>query len=110
MEVFIDELLLLSGSTLFDAYQIAPFQLKLGVLLYVLDYPGLGKALNMSGFGAYKGCMWCDIKGTYKAILYYASISYVAICMYTYVSVYSIIVGILNLKYGLLPHQYFSTM
>ena len=48
LEVFIDELLLLSGSTLFDAYQSTPFQLKVDVLLYVLDYPGLGKALNMS--------------------------------------------------------------
>lgn len=65
LEVFIDELLLLSGSTVFDAYQGAPFQLKVEILLYVLDYPGLGKILNMSGSGAYKGCMWCDIKGTY---------------------------------------------
>ena len=65
LEVFIDELLQLSGSTLFDAYQSAPFQLKVDVLLYVLDNPGLGKVLNMSGSGAYKGCMWCDIKGTH---------------------------------------------
>lgn len=109
LEVFIDELLLLSGSTLFDAYQSAPFQLKVDVLLYVLDYPGLGKALNMSGSGAYKGCMWCDIKGTHKAIIIVlASISYVVICMYNCISVYSIIVAILKLKYGLLPHQYFK--
>ena len=109
LEVFIDELLLLSGSTLFDAYQSAPFQLKVDVLLYVLDYPGLGKALNMSGSGAYKGCMWCDIKGTHKAIIIVlASISYVVICMYNCISVYGIIVAILKLKYGLLPHQYFK--
>ena len=68
LEVFIDELIQLSDhTTLFDSYQGAPFQLKVEILLYVLDYPGLGKILNMSGSGSYKGCLWCDIKGT----LYY---------------------------------------
>ena len=62
LEIFIDELLQLSGSTLFDAYQSAPFQLKMDALLYVLDYPGLGKVLNMSGFGAYKGCIGVILK------------------------------------------------
>jgi len=63
LEVFVDEMVQLSNKTLYDAYQHAPFQLKLELLLYVLDYPGLGKVLKMSGSGAYKGCMWCDIKG-----------------------------------------------
>ena len=53
LEVLIDEMLQLSGSTLFDSYQGASFQLKVEILLYILDYPGLGKTLNMSGSGAY---------------------------------------------------------
>lgn len=64
LEVCIDELLQLSDNkVLFDAYQGAPFKVKVEILLYVLDHPGLGKILKMSGSGAYKGCLWCDIKG-----------------------------------------------
>ena len=71
LEVFIDELLQLSDNTiLFDAYQNSPFRLKVEILLYVLDYRGLGKILNMSGSGAYKGCLWCDIKGKLSIYLH----------------------------------------
>lgn len=71
LEVVVDEFLQLSGgTTLYDAYQGAPFKLKTEILLYVLDYPGLGKVMKMSGSGAYKGCLWCEIKGTYSHRMY----------------------------------------
>ena len=64
VEVMIDELIQISRSdAIYDAYKNEPFKLKVEILLYTLDYPGLGKVLKMSGSGAYKGCMWCEIKG-----------------------------------------------
>lgn len=63
LEVVVDELLHLSGSSIFDAYKGAPFQVKVDLMLYILDYPGVCKVFNVSGSGAYKGCMWCHIKG-----------------------------------------------
>ena len=64
MEVLVDKLLQLSSTTtIHDAHTNAPFKLKVEILLYILDYPALGKVLHMSGTGAYKGCTWCDIKG-----------------------------------------------
>lgn len=68
LEVFIDELIQLSdNTTLFDSYQDAPFQLKVEILLYVLGLPRLREDIEYVRSGSYKGCLWCDIKGT----LYY---------------------------------------
>lgn len=68
LDVAVDELLKLSNLNFYDAYKVEPFKLKVEILLYVLDYPGIGKVFRMSGSGAYKGCVWCEIKG--KAILF----------------------------------------
>ena len=65
LDVAVDELLKLSNTDLCDAYKAEPFKLKVEILLYVLDYPGIGKVFRMSGSGAYKGCVWCEIKGSY---------------------------------------------
>ena len=64
IDVVVDEFLKLSSVDLYDAYKAEPFKLKMEILLYVLDYPGMGKVLKMCGSGAYKGCVWCEIKGT----------------------------------------------
>lgn len=64
IEVVVDELLQLSSTaTIHDAHVNAPFKLKAEILLYILDYPAIGEVFRMSGSGAYKGCIWCDIKG-----------------------------------------------
>ena len=47
LNILVDELLELSGCTLFDAYQKAPFEWKVALLLYVLDYPGISKTLSI---------------------------------------------------------------
>ena len=65
LEILVDELISLSNTTMFDAYQQATFELKVEILLHILDYPGIGKVFNICGAGAYKGCTWCDIQGTY---------------------------------------------
>lgn len=43
LEVLLDEIMYLSSHQLYDAYRKKAFQLKVAVLLYVLDYPGIGK-------------------------------------------------------------------
>lgn len=68
LEVLVDELLSLSNVVLYDAYKEVNFKLKVEVLFYCLDYPGIGKLFNFHGAGSYKGCLWCDIKGNFKRI------------------------------------------
>ena len=55
LEVVVDELLSLSNSQIYDAYRQADFNLKVEILFYVLDYPGVGKLFNVHGAGSYKG-------------------------------------------------------
>lgn len=43
LDILVDELLAISNKEVYDAYQGAPFTLKAEILMYVLDYPGLGK-------------------------------------------------------------------
>ena len=59
----VDELLELSGTQQYDAYQDSMFTLRIEILLHTLDYPGIGKVLKVSGSGAYNACVWCNIKG-----------------------------------------------
>ena len=63
LEVVVDELLALSGTTFYDAYRKAPFDFKVHTLSYVLDYPGLNKLFHSTGANALQGCMWCDMRG-----------------------------------------------
>ena len=63
LEVVVDELPSLANVKMFDAYKQASFHLKIDLLLYIFDYPGIGKVFNITGSGAYKGCAWCEIKG-----------------------------------------------
>ena len=63
LEVVVNELLALSGCRFYDAYRKAPFQLKVQLLNFVLDYPGLNKVFNTTGANALQGCMWCEIRG-----------------------------------------------
>ena len=58
LDILVDELLEITGSTVFDAYRNAPFTLKVELLLYILDYPGICKLFGIVGSGAYNGCAW----------------------------------------------------
>lgn len=66
IDIMVDELLELSSSTLFDSYQNAPFKCKVAILLYILDYPGIGKVMSVVGSGGYQGCVFCDLKGEHN--------------------------------------------
>ena len=63
LDVLVDELLELTNKKMFDTYQNAPFSLKVNVLMYVLDYPGISKVFNVKGVNAYQGCAWCELEG-----------------------------------------------
>ena len=55
LNVLVDELLEISNNkVVFDSYQNAPFNLKVGILLYILDYKGVGKVFNWMGPNAYQ--------------------------------------------------------
>ena len=69
IDIMVDELLELSDSILFDAYKEAPFRCKVAILLYVLDYPGIGKVMSVVGSGGYQGCAFCHIKGEHNTAL-----------------------------------------
>lgn len=48
LEILVDELISLSNTTMYDAYQQATFELKIEILLHILDYPGIGKVFNIN--------------------------------------------------------------
>lgn len=70
LEVLVDELLEISNCTLYDAYAHAPFKAKVAVLLYVLDYPGIGKVLGVVGSGGLQGCAFCSLQGERCEVLH----------------------------------------
>ena len=63
LELVVDELLYLSNRTMYDSYQQAPFKVKVDILIFILDCPGIGKVMNATGSGSCRGCVWCDIQG-----------------------------------------------
>lgn len=65
LEVLVDELISLCGCKIYDDYKKAPFNMKVEILIYVLDYQGLGKVFSLTGTGSYRGCAWCLLKGQY---------------------------------------------
>ncbi|XP_021376310.1 uncharacterized protein LOC110465059 [Mizuhopecten yessoensis] len=69
VEILVDELLSLTGCTMYSAYSKAPVDVKLKLLLYVLDYPGLSKLFHQHGSGSLLGCHWCNVNGFHCAQL-----------------------------------------
>ena len=63
VEVLVDELLYLTGCKAYSEYNKAPVDVKIKLLLYVLDYPGLSKLFNQIGSGGFFGCHWCFVRG-----------------------------------------------
>ena len=57
LEVLVDEIFHLQDAQLYDTYKQAKFSLKDSILLYILDYPGVGKVFHVHGAGSYKGCL-----------------------------------------------------
>ena len=68
LEIVVDELLALSDRVVYDAYLKAPFQLKVNILFYTLDYPGIGKVFGTMGSGSYQGCVGVSWKVRFLVI------------------------------------------
>jgi hypothetical protein len=49
LDILVDEILSLNGSTFYDGYQKETFKLHIDILLHVLDYPGHGKVFHCQG-------------------------------------------------------------
>lgn len=65
LEVLVEEIICLCGSKFYDDYRRAPFHVKVEVMVYILDYQGLGKFFSLTVTGSYRGCAWCLLKGQY---------------------------------------------
>ena len=65
LEVLVEEIIFLPGSTIYDAYRKAPFQAKVEIMIYILDYQGFGKVFCLTDTGSYRSCGWCMQKGVY---------------------------------------------
>ena len=63
IEVFVDDLLKLQGSEMYDGYLKSNFIFRAKIMNYVLDYRGLNKLFAAFGANALQGCMWCEIEG-----------------------------------------------
>ncbi len=69
LELMMDELLRLTGCTLFNAYENAPVEIKVSLLHSVCDIPATSKVYNLAGQGALRACPYCTETGTHCKIL-----------------------------------------
>lgn len=80
LEILVDELLFLTGCKTFCAYNNAPVDIKIKLLLYILDYPGLSKVFHQHGSGNLVGCHWCFVRGKrcshLDKVVYFSNRSY----------------------------------
>lgn len=70
VEILVDELMFLTACKAYSVYDKAPVDIKLKLLLYVLDYPGLSKLFHQQGSGGISGCHWCHQRGVYCSHLH----------------------------------------
>lgn len=75
-----DELLCLTECKAYSEYHRGPVDVKIKLLVYVLDYPGLSKLFNLHGSGSIAGCHWCCVRGMkckhLDKVIYLSNISY----------------------------------
>ena len=55
---------------LVEVYKCANFSMKVELLLYILDYPAIGKVFNVMGTGGYRACAWCELEGMLLFAMY----------------------------------------
>lgn len=63
-ELLVEELIQLADTQLFSAYQSAPINVKVNLLMYMMDFQGYAKFFSMSGCQAYMNCNICLMKST----------------------------------------------
>ncbi|XP_060083986.1 uncharacterized protein LOC132563249 [Ylistrum balloti] len=82
IEIMVDELLYLTECSTVDTYRKAPVEIKIKLLVYILDYPGLSKLFCQHGSASLSGCHWCHIRGkfckTLDKVIYLSNRSYLS--------------------------------
>lgn len=82
VEILVDELIFLSGCTAYREYHQAPLKVKIKLLLFILDYPGMSKLFGQHGSGSIMGCHWCLLRGKHCShldkVIYLENRSYLA--------------------------------
>ena len=67
LDILVDELLVLAHCNIYyPAHMSAPIEIKVRLLQYVLDFPGISKVLKQPSTGAIMACPWCDVKGIHS--------------------------------------------
>ena len=64
-------MLFTEGVECFDGLTQQPFLLKVIVLTWSGDTPGISKLMCLTGHNSYMGCRYCDLKGVYSNHIYY---------------------------------------
>ena len=68
--MIVEELIILAECHIFyPGYMSAPVDVKVKLLQFVLDFPGLAKVMSLPGSGAIRACPWCEAVGTYSKAL-----------------------------------------
>jgi len=62
---------LTEGVECFDGLTQQSFLLKVIVLTWSGDTPGISKLMCLTGHNSYMGCRYCDLKGVYSNHVYY---------------------------------------
>ncbi len=69
LELMVDELLELTGSTMYNAYVNAPVEIKTSILHSVCDIPATAKVYSLAGAAALRACPFCNEVGVHHKIL-----------------------------------------
>ncbi len=69
LELMVDELLELTGSTMYNAYVNAPVEIKTSILHSVCDIPATAKVYSLAGAAALRACPYCNEEGMHSKIL-----------------------------------------
>ncbi len=69
LELMMDELLQLTGCTLYNAYKDAPVQIKVSILHSVCDIPATSKIYSLAGATALRACPYCMEEGVHSKTL-----------------------------------------
>lgn len=70
ISIVVNELIILSDCHIYyPQYMSSPLEVKVKLLQYVLDFPGIAKLMKQPGSGGIKACPWCDVKGRYSKVL-----------------------------------------
>ena len=78
LEVFVDELIQMGDTSLLLSHKRAPFDVKVRLVLFLLDFPGMAKVFHQNQQNAYRCCPTCKHEGCQIAPL--NKMTYMEVC------------------------------